>query len=128
MSVSNTSLIRRKVIHNRMKIDASAQAPASPKARMMVRLASRIETGPPIASGATACTARANFRSTSLLPASPLGLTEMRARPSGTSHWRRTSGGIVSSVTFWALSMARSSSSAVLSGGTNTASARDRTR
>ena len=94
---------------------------------MTVRLASRIETGPPIASGATVCTARANFRSTSLSPAFPLGLIEMRARPSGTSHWRRRSGGIVWSVTFWALNMARSSSSAVLSGGTKTVSARART-
>jgi hypothetical protein len=56
MSVNNTSPSRRSVIHNSNAIDKSAQAPASRKAVMMVRRASRIEMGPSVALGSTFCT------------------------------------------------------------------------
>ena len=70
-----------------MAIDISAQAPASRKALTTARRASRIEIGPSVAFGATACTARAKFCSTVLLLESPVGATSMRAWPSGVTHW-----------------------------------------
>ena len=41
------------MIHSSTAIDSSAQAPASRKAVMMVRRASRIEIGPSVAFGST---------------------------------------------------------------------------
>src|SRR5215831_11884585 len=99
MSVSNTSPKRRSTIHSRMVIEASAQKPASMNARTTVRPDSRIETGPPMPLGSTACTARANSRKVSLSLGSPLGRISTLKRPSLVTHSLAISGGSVSSVT-----------------------------
>ena len=62
MSVSSTSVNRRSAIQSRIAIESSAQMPASMKARTIVLPDSRIEIGPPLASGSTASTARAKLR------------------------------------------------------------------
>ena len=69
--------------------------PASRKAPAMVRPPSRMPIGSPVTSGATALTAAMNRSSTALSFASPRGVIETRARPSGANQSLTSSGGKV---------------------------------
>ena len=81
---------------------------ASTKAPTMVRPASWMVIGVPVASGATRRTARAKRTNTALLLESPLGNTETRARPSGVVQSDTRSAGSEAAVTGAAGSRARS--------------------
>ena len=107
-SVNTTSVARRRVTASRTVIARNAHNPACRKARTTVRLDSWIETGAPVASGASARTASTNRRSVSLSSASPLGNTSIRARPSDAIQSRLRSSGKVASVTGPACMAARS--------------------
>ena len=90
----------------------------------MVRPDSRMEIGPPVASGSTASTARAKARTFSLSSGSPVGVASRRTLPSAVRQLREISSGRLSSVIGLALSRSRMSSRSSLSGLVKTASTR----
>ena len=120
--VSNTSASRRKVIHNRRAIAASAKIPASINARTTVFPASNNITAGPVAAGSIANTAHTKLRNTLVSSGSPFGRTWTRARPSGVTQSLLRSTGMVSGVTGWGSSSCRSWLSETRSGSTTATS------
>ena len=78
---------------------ANDQAPACRKAATTLSPAARIEIGTPVASGATAWTARAKRHKPSSVSSSRRGKAWMRARPSRAIQSATMSAGSCSTVT-----------------------------
>ncbi len=88
-------------------IDTRAVIAAERNAPTMVSLVASMVTAEPPASGATAVTCSTNSRRPLLPRTCGPGITCSRARPSGSSQSRDTSGGTDASVTGSALSAVR---------------------
>src|SRR6266850_1590070 len=125
--VNSTSLKCRKAIHNMTAMTRTAKAPASMKARTTVCSASMSHTGVPVTSGAIASTAAANRRDVAVSFGSPPGSTSIRARPSGATQSRASSGGTDCTVTRSGRSMLRRRSRSSLSGAISASRALSRT-
>ena len=121
-SVKATSRRLRSTANSKRLTSPSAITPACTKAPAIVPAAAWVETGRPVASGATCCTARVKRSSTRLSLLSPRGKTCTRARPSGVTQSRVISGGKVSRVTSLACSAVLAWLSMTLSGSVSTCS------